>query len=110
MKIHTLDPQLTGRIQFRFSESLRVPENSGCYALSNIHDDILYIGMSVNLRQRMEQHLGDPRMTGRTSLGLATWFYYGFWLPEEIAVVEEQFLFMFKANEGRLPPLNRKGP
>ena len=110
MKVTRLDFSPKDRVQFRLSENIRIPEASGCYILSNIYDDILYIGRSVNLCQRMQQHWDNPRMTARTSLGLATWFYYKMYDSDELDSVEQQLLFNFKAVEGRLPPLNRAGP
>lgn len=110
MKITNLRPSLSDRVQFRLSESIRVPEVSGCYALTNIYNNVMYIGQSVNLSQRMQQHLGDPRMTGNTPLGLANWFYYALYPSTEIIAIEDQLLFNFKAAEGQLPTLNRIGP
>ena len=110
MKTAALCPTLSERIRFRLSESIRVPETSGCYALANIYDDVLYIGRSVDLCRRMQDHLDTPRMTNPTSLGPAVWFYYGLWPSDEIDTIEAQLLFHFKAREGQLPPLNRVGP
>lgn len=110
MKVAALCAKLSERVQFRLSESIRVPEASGCYALANIRDDVLYIGQSVDLCRRMQNHLDTPRMTRTTSLGLAVWFYYGLWPSAEIDAVETQLLFQFKFVEGKLPPLNRVGP
>lgn len=110
MKILELHPLLTNRVQFRFSESIRTPDTSGCYALVSINDDVLYVGQSTNLRERMEQHLGNSRMTQQTSLGLASWFYYGLWQATKIQIIETELLRNFKAIEGHLPPLNRRGP
>ena len=97
-------------MQFRLSEYFRVPESPGCYAITNIYDDILYVGQSINLSQRMSQHLSNPRMTEPTNLGLGTWFYYELWPSSEINAIETRLLFNHKAVEGLLPPLNRIGP
>lgn len=110
MKIGALKPAISNRAPFRLSESLRVPQKSGCYILASINDDVIYIGQSVNLSQRMQQHLDNPRMTAQTALGVASWFYFGLWPEREIADVERQLLLNFKATEGSLPPLNRMGP
>jgi len=110
MMISDLNPKLPFRVQFRLSEALRVPESSGCYALASIHDEVIYIGQSVNLNQRMQQHLDTSRMTQATSAGLAVWFYFGLLPPQKLNRIESQLLFNFKAVEGSLPPLNRKGP
>lgn len=110
MKIGALKPALSDRAPFRLSENLRVPQKSGCYILASINDDVIYIGQSVNLCQRMQQHLDNPRMTAQTALGVASWFYFGLWDEHEIDVIETRLLFNFKATEGSLPPLNRMGP
>ncbi len=110
MNINSLRPPLSKRVQFRLSESFRVPQSPGCYALASIDDDVIYIGRSVNLYNRMQQHLDNPRMNQRTLLGVANWFYYEQWTENSIANIEELLLFNYKAIEGRLPPLNRVGP
>ena len=110
MKVYELCPLSVERVQFRHSESVRVPSQSGCYVLTNIYDDILYIGKSVNLCARMQQHLDDSRMTSKTPLGLVSWFNYRLWKAGEINRIEIQLLFDFKALEGQLPTLNRVGP
>lgn len=110
MRVTALDAGLSNRIPFRFSESSRVPEESGCYVLSNIYDEVLYVGQSVNLHQRMEQHLADDRMTGLTPLGLASWFSWRLVDSWELRPLETQLLLRFKAVEGARPPLNRIGP
>ena len=82
----------------------------GCYMLTNIYDDIIYIGQTKHLSERMDQHLKDPRMTRPTKLGLVNWF--AFWLRDEASLKseEDQLLFRFKLLEGHLPELNRLGP
>ena len=110
MKLSALSVLFKNRVPFRLSENLRVPEIAGCYILANIDDDILYIGQTIDVSKRMQQHLSDPRMIELTSMGLASWFYWGIWPTNEIRTVEERLLFNFKAIEGRLPPLNRTGP
>ncbi|MCY3992852.1 MAG: GIY-YIG nuclease family protein [Caldilineaceae bacterium] len=110
MRIEDLSPNLSNRVQFRLSEALRVPDSSGCYALTNIYDEVIYIGQSLNLNQRMQQHLDTSRMTKTTSVGLAVWFYFGLLPPEKIKGIELQLIFNYKAVEGNLPPLNRRGP
>ena len=110
MKVADLDASLSNRIPFRLSDSVRVPEIAGCYVLTNILGDVLYIGQSVNLHRRMEQHLVDARMTGTTRLGASSWFYWVSADDSELRPLENQLLLRFKAAEGALPPLNRVGP
>ena len=82
MKVSDLRPNVPLRVQFRLSEALRIPDSPGCYSLANIYDEVIYIGQSVSLNQRMQQHLGSSRMTQATSAGLAVWFYYGLFPPK----------------------------
>ena len=110
MNVANLHPELHNRVPFRLSETLLVPDDSGCYALVSIYQDVIYIGRSSNLNQRMKQHLDTPRVTQVTSVGLVNWFYFDFWAPHEICFIEGQLLFNFKATEGSWPPLNRSGP
>ena len=93
MRIVDLYPKLTNRVQFRLSEALRVPESSGCYVLTNINEEVIYIGQSLNLNRRMQQHLDTSRMTKTTSAGLAVWFYYGLLPPEKIEGIELRLIF-----------------
>lgn len=112
MKVADLDASLSNRnrVPFRLSDSVRVPEIAGCYVLTNILGDVLYIGQSVNIQRRMEQHLVDARMTNSTRLGASSWFYWTSADDSELRSLEDQLLFRFKAGEGALPPLNRVGP
>ena len=87
-----------------------MPESSGCYALTNINDEVIYIGQSLNLNRRMQQHLDTSRMTKTTSAGLAVWFYYGLLPPEKIEGIELRLIFNFKAVEGKLPLFESKRP
>lgn len=110
MKVKSLSAKFKSVVNFALWASIEVPPNSGCYALSNVYDDVLYIGLSDNLHRRFEQHLSNPRMTGLTSLGLAHSFYY-FYVPvTDLKTTEDQLLSHYKFNEGQLPPLNRAGP
>ena len=96
------------RVPFKLSEAVRVHEAPGCYVLSNFNDEVIYIGQSVNLFRRMQEHLNDPRMTAMTRLGFVSWFCYELWGRDEIADIESDMLFNYQQIEGRLPPLNRR--
>ena len=110
MRVAELNANFADRVPFRHSESFRVPERAGCYVLSSIYGAVLYVGQSVNLHRRIEQHLADDRMTSLTPLGLASWFCWQLVDDSELRPLETQLLFRFKAAEGELPPLNRVGP
>lgn len=110
MKVAELQPAMDARVSFDPRFSIQVPDAAGCYILSSIYNDVLYIGETNGLRRRMGEHLDDPRMNSRTYLGVASWFYY-VELPCDMTYpTEEYMLSQHKYREHRLPPLNRKGP
>ena len=101
---------MQSRVVFSRRSDAFTPPVAGCYCFANIHDDVLYIGQTDNLQRRLGQHLGDPRMTSRTDLGLVSWFYY-IELPErDLRVTEQRLVSDYKFREGSLPPLNRMMP
>ena len=110
MKILELAPQMVKRVGFELRYGLLLPRSSGCYVLANIYDEVLYIGQTECLRRRMEDHWKDPRMTQRTRLGLATWFYYQDCPVSDLLAVERSLLSKYYFEEIELPPLNRMGP
>ena len=96
------------RVPFKLSDAVKVHAAPGCYVLSNFTDEVIYIGQSVNLRRRMQEHLKSSRMTALTRLGYASWFCYGLWGQSEIVKIESEMLSQYQMSEGRLPPLNRR--
>ena len=110
MKITSLDRRFTSRARFALRDRNDVSMSSGCYALTNVIDEVLYVGETTNLRRRFEQHRGDRRMNGNSTIGVTHWFYF-FTCPEsELIRIEDGLLSVHKFNTGSLPPLNRKGP
>ena len=110
MKVSTLDRRFTERARFALWDRNAITESSGCYALANVVDEVLYIGETNNLRRRFEQHRSDHRMNGNPTIGQTHWFYF-FTCPEsERTRTEDGLLSVHKFNTGSLPPLNRKGP
>ena len=110
MKIHELCQEITGKVNFDLRFRYHVPILPGCYALANIHDDVLYIGQTTNLRRRMEDHRNDFRMNQRTHLGISSWFYYWNTPINDLRSVESQLFVKYKFVHGEWPPLNRTGP
>ena len=110
MKVQHLDDEMTERVSFDFRFGAHVPTLAGCYVLTNIYDDILYIGQTIDLCRRMEEHLKDPRMNQRTRYGLVSWFYYTSLPSSKLRDVELQLLAGYKFAHGEWPPLNRTGP
>ena len=110
MKVQDLNARYTGRARYARWAQGDVPQTSGCYAFTNVYDDVLYVGQSTNLYRRFEQHLDDTRMDGNPTTGLTHWFYY-FEVPEmELKRTEDALLARHKFHTTHLPPLNRAGP
>ena len=108
MKVAELQPAMDARVSFDPRFSIRIPSAPGCYILSTIYDDVLYIGETNDLGRRMGEHLDDPRMTRRTPEGLASWFHYKE-LPDDKTYPTEQFMLsQHCCKVGRKPALNRR--
>ena len=101
---------MQSRMVFRRHYIAFTPSVAGCYCFANIHDDVLYIGQTDDLQRRLGQHLGDPRMTSSTSLGLVSWFYYTELPERDLRVTEQKIVGDYMFKEGSLPPLNRMMP
>lgn len=110
MKVTSLDPRFNARARFALWDRNEVAVSSGCYALTNVVNDVLYIGETTNLRRRFEQHRSIGRMNGNPTIGQTHWFYF-FACPEsELDQAEDSLLTRHKFHTGSLPPLNRAGP
>lgn len=110
MKVPALSPTMSAKVGFELRFNHFVPETPGCYILASIRDEVLYLGQTDCLQRRMAEHWKDPRMTQRTTIGLAFWFYYQE-VPEiDLRFTERSLLAQYYFKEGRLPPLNRAGP
>lgn len=107
MKVESLTLAFTQTVSFDLRFNLNVPSSSGCYVLSNMYREILYIGETGDLSRRMREHLGTPRMVQMTSLGRACWFSYLLVPSERRYQVEQSLLAHHKFAEGALPLLNR---
>ena len=105
MKLGRLDPQPPQRTPFRLSHQKFVPRLPGCYALCTFEDEVLYVGLAVDLCRRLGQHIDNPQKTAETPQGRAVWFY---WLEtKDLNKVERTWLNIHIEHEGKLPPLNR---
>lgn len=72
--------------------------------LSSFDRTVIYIGLSKNIRRRMNEHLDNPEKTGETPLGRAIFFY---WLEDaELNKIERTWLNIHIQHEGALPILN----
>jgi len=104
MNVSTLIPQPQRRAGFLRSRERFVSEKSGCYVLTTFEGIVLYVGLAVNIRKRMNDHLDSPLKTKETPLGRAVWFY---WLEcEETEKIERTWMNIHTNVEGTLPILN----
>ena len=110
MKSSNIQPAMSGKVPFHYQNLNQVPARAGCYLLTNMEEEILYIGKTQSLSRRMGEHLNDPRMTGNTPLGFPTWFYYVTLYPHQTATIEQSMLSQHRYHTGMLPTLNRVGP
>ena len=105
MKISCLSPLPDKSEPFLRRRERFIPDGPGCYVLTTFEGDVLYIGLSNNLRRRLNEHLSNKKKTQPTSEGRAVLFS---WLEtEELNKVERTWLNIHLQNEGKLPVLNR---
>lgn len=107
MKVEELIPQPKDRVHFNLATYKSVPKVTGCYVLSTFDNDILYIGLSENLNDRFQQHLGNSEKTKPTKNGKAIWFYFATYDPKNLPQLERTWINQFVALHGQLPILNK---
>ena len=108
MKVSALTPPYQNRVKFSRRDLRFVPNESGCYALANYGDDILYVGQG-DLRNRMDCHLNDSEKTAETKLGKAFWFYY-LLVDSRLNRIEGGWVQQHEDMEGEKPILNKINP
>ena len=105
MTVDDLLPRPIASEPFRRDRQVHVPAVRGCYVLTTASGTILYLGLSVDLRGRMGQHLDAPEKVAPTVDGRAVLFH---WLEvDNIEAVERGWLNSHRVAEGRLPILNK---
>ena len=109
MKMRDLNRGQWERISFEEMGLVDAPESPGCYVITNIYTDILYIGKTTSIRIRMKNHLGDSRMRQADNFGVSAWFYYWELPVAETYPTEQSLIAKYKFNKAVLPPLNRIG-
>lgn len=105
MKIGQLLPLPSHNQLFRRSHVKFFPSQGGCYLLATFDEEILYIGLSVNLRNRIEQHLDNPEKTLLTSNGRAVIVHY--LESNEPERLERTWMNNAISIDGNLPILNK---
>lgn len=105
MKLSSLIPAPTKCEPFRRSRERFIPASSGCYVLTTFDQTVLYIGLSINLRRRMNEHLDNEEKTALTKQGRAVLFY---WMEsEDTNKIERTWLNIHIQHEGVIPILNK---
>ena len=108
MKTSNLTPVVEATMEFDLSKYKKIPSQTGCYAISNFENEILYIGKAKNLRNRFLQHLESPKKTNQTPFGKPYWFSYTLRNDEfELSRLEKGWLNHFELHNGGLPILNK---
>jgi GIY-YIG catalytic domain len=105
MNISELIPRPLLFETFKRNRERFVPQQPGCYVLTSFAKVVLYIGLTNNLRRRMNQHLDSTEKTSETKNGKAVFF---FWLEhEDLNKVERTWMNIHNQHEGALPELNK---
>lgn len=110
MNVSALTPKPESKIQFSLAHLWKTPEESGCYVITNYDGMILYVGQAVNIHNRIEQHLKDPKKTGQTPYGKAFWFYYQFCPKIELNDLERGWVHDYRNKNGERPFFNKTDP
>jgi hypothetical protein len=104
MNIAELIPQPAHCETFKRNRERFIPEKPGCYVLTTFSRVVLYIGLTNNLRNRMNDHLDRPQKTGETKIGRAVLF---FWTESlDTNKIERTWMNIHVQCEGSLPELN----
>ena len=105
MRVDDLIPCPLLQKSFRRNQVRFIPEVSGCYVLTTFEKVILYVGLTNNLRRRINEHLDSSEKKTMTSNGTAVLF---FWIEhKEINKIERTWLNMHIQFEGFIPILNK---
>ena len=104
MKLVLLVPNPPVSESFSRNRERFIPTKPGCYVLTTFEQEVLYIGLTRNLRRRINEHLSNAAKTALTAQGRAVLVH---WIETtEMNKVERTWLNIHLVNEGRLPILN----
>ena len=107
MIVTELVPKPHDKLQFKLLCYKSVPQISGCYVLTTFANEILYIGLALNLNSRFQQHLDNKQKTMGTKYGKAIWFYYLAYDSRNLPKLERSWLNQYTTVHSHLPILNR---
>lgn len=95
------------RVCFSQQKEKRIPKESGVYLLTNFSGEVLYVGVSINLRRRFCEHINSSKASLLTPQGKSFWFYYTLCYEKEYRALERGLLCQVELVEGRLPWFNQ---
>lgn len=107
MNISELVPQPVHSETFRRNRLRYVPNTSGCYVLTTFSKVVLYIGLTCNLRRRMNEHLDSPQKTCNLELGRTVLFFWIECKQLDLNTIERTWLNIHIQHEGKYPNLNK---
>ena len=107
MNVNELIPKLAFKVQFKISNYVFIPKEAGCYILTTIDKNIIYVGLSDNLFYRFQQHLNNAEKTNPNNEGNVFWFYYKNYDSKNLPTLERTWINQFVMNHGKSPVLNK---
>ncbi|WP_417911477.1 GIY-YIG nuclease family protein [Candidatus Electronema sp. TJ] len=75
--------------------------------ITNFSNEILYIGLSKNLKRRFCQHLESKEKTASGTYGRPSFFNYLLIEERLLEQIERTWIHQFKILHGHLPVLNK---
>ena len=108
MFFSSLNPAPDGKAEFSYAGLRDTPDESGCYALAAYNGEILYVGQTQNLRNRMEQHLREDAKRKLTPHGVAFWLHYKKWPTIQLDGLERGWMQQHQLQEQGARPFFNK--
>lgn len=106
MKVRDLTPFPDHREDFRRGRERFIPKKPGCYVLATFQNDVLYVGLTKNLRRRFGDHLDDPEKISKTGKGTACFFHWLECDDLKLEKIERTWQNECELEDGVLPILN----
>ena len=110
MLVSDLFPKIDTRIKLEYSALDEAPKQSGCYVITTFNGMILYIGQSVNIRNRMAQHLDGRDKEKENPQGVAYFFHYKLLEKIKLNYLERGWVNSYQIKAGELPYFNKVNP
>ena len=110
MLVSLLKPETEGKMNFSYFALRNASQDSGCYALTTHDGTVLYIGQTVNICKRIEQHLDEGKKREQTPWGVVFWAYYRLCNARDLNNLENGWINEYVIKEGRMPFFNKARP